>query len=67
VDGEGTAKKLLEDKPGGRLKIGRPRLRLMDDVESDHRSIGIKRRINALGRTEWSYVIRETRDKLEEP
>jgi hypothetical protein len=39
----------------------------MDDVESDLRSINIKRRIHALGITEWSYVIREFRDKIEEP
>ena len=28
----------------------------MDDVESDLRSISIKKRINALGRTEWPCV-----------
>jgi len=40
---------------------------LMDDVESDLRSIGITRRIKAMGRTEWPYVMRAVKDKLEEP
>jgi hypothetical protein len=39
----------------------------MDDVESDLRSISITRRINAMGRTEWPYVMRTVKDKLEEP
>jgi hypothetical protein len=39
----------------------------MDDVESDLRSISITKRINAMGRTEWPYVMREVRDNLEEP
>jgi hypothetical protein len=52
VDVERTVKRLLEDKSVGRLKIGRHRLRLVVDFESDQRNIGIKRRINALGRTE---------------
>jgi len=30
-----TVKKLLEGKPGGGSKQGRPRLRWLDDVESD--------------------------------
>jgi hypothetical protein len=39
----------------------------MDGVETDLRSISIKRRINAVGRTEWPYVMSEVRDKLEKP
>jgi len=39
----------------------------MDDAESDLRSISIERRTNVLGRTEWPYIMREVRDKIEEP
>jgi hypothetical protein len=38
-----VARKILDDKPGGKRRIGRPRLRWTDDVEEDLRSMGIKR------------------------
>ena len=51
----------------GRYAMRKIKEAMMDDDESDLRIISIKRRINALGRTEWPYVLREVRDKLEEP
>ena len=38
----------------------------MDYVKSDLSNFGVKRwTIKALDRTEWAYVMREARDKLE--
>jgi hypothetical protein len=65
MDGERTVKKLLECKPGGGRKKGRPRLRWMDDVELDFEEYGCKRwRTRALDRTEWASVMREAKAKL---
>jgi hypothetical protein len=36
-------KKVFDGKPGGRRRIGRPRLRWLDDVEADLRTMDIKR------------------------
>jgi hypothetical protein len=36
-------KRIFEDKPGGRHRMKRPRLRGVDGVESDLRTIGAKR------------------------
>jgi hypothetical protein len=47
-------KKLFDRKPGGRSP-GRPRLRLLDDVEADLQTMGIKRwRLIAKDRMEWA-------------
>jgi hypothetical protein len=35
-----VARKILEDKPGGKRRRGRPRLRWLDDVAADLRSMG---------------------------
>jgi hypothetical protein len=43
MDGARIVKKFLEGKPGGGRKKGRPRLRWIDDVESDLRNTGVKR------------------------
>jgi hypothetical protein len=43
MDGGRTVKKLLEGKPGGGRKKGRPRVRRMDDVEMDLMNTGVKR------------------------
>jgi hypothetical protein len=64
TDGARTVTKLLEGKPGGRKKR-RPRLRCIDDVESDLRNMGVKRwKSRALDRTEWAPIVREAKTKL---
>jgi hypothetical protein len=42
IDQGQMVKKLYDGKPGGRT--GRPRLRWLDNVEADLRTMGIKRR-----------------------
>jgi hypothetical protein len=60
-----TAKKIFEEKLGGRRGRGRPRLRCIDDVEDDLRNMGIKRwRVKALERDEWATIIKEAKAKL---
>jgi hypothetical protein len=63
-----TVKKIFEEKLGGRRGRGRPSLRWIDDVEEDLRNMGIKRwRIKALGRVEWTSIIKEAKAKQKEP
>jgi hypothetical protein len=65
MDGARVVKKSLEGKPGGGRKKGRPRLRWIDDVESDLRNMGVKRwRSRALDRTEWTSIVREAKARL---
>jgi hypothetical protein len=65
MDGARIIKKLLEGKPGGERKKGRPRLRWINDVESDVRNMGIKRwRSRALDRIEWASIMRQAKAKL---
>jgi hypothetical protein len=54
--------KIFETKPEGRRKIGRPRLRWLDDVENDSRVMKVKRwREKAENREEWTFVIKEAK------
>jgi hypothetical protein len=65
MGGARIVKKLLEGKPGGGTKKGRPRLRWIDKVESDLRIVGVKRwSSRALDRTEWASIAREAKAKL---
>jgi hypothetical protein len=60
-----TVKKIFEEKLGGRRGRGRPRLRWIDDVEDDLRSMGTKRwRIKVMDRVEWASIIKEPKVKL---
>jgi hypothetical protein len=60
-----VARKILDDKPGGKRRRGRPRRRWLDDVEVDLRSMGIKRRrTKVLNREEWASIIEEAKAKL---
>ena len=55
-------RKLLNGKPGGRRRIGRPRLRWLDDMEDDLRKMKVKRwRTKAKDRQEWNSIIREAK------
>jgi hypothetical protein len=62
MDGARIVKKLLEGKPGGGRKKGRPTLRWIDDVESDLRNIGVKIKM-ALDRTEWAFIMTDAKTK----
>ena len=54
-------KKLFNGKPGGR-RIGRPRLRWLDDVEEDLRKMKVRRlKTKAKDRQEWNGGIREAK------
>jgi hypothetical protein len=65
MDGARTVKMLLEGKPRTGRRKGRPRLRWIDDVESDFRNMGVKSwRSRALDRTEWASIVREAKAKL---
>jgi hypothetical protein len=47
---------------------GRPRLRLINDVEDDLRKIGVKRwRTKIFDRVEWASIIKEAKAKLKGP
>jgi plasmid maintenance system killer protein len=57
-----VVKNILESKPEGRRKVGRPRLRWLDDAENDLRVMKVKRwRKKAQNREEWVSVIKEAK------
>jgi hypothetical protein len=59
-----VARKILDDKPGGKRR-GRRRLRWLDDVEADLRSMGIMRwRTKVLNREEWTSITKEAKAKF---
>ncbi|KAJ4438301.1 hypothetical protein ANN_14240 [Periplaneta americana] len=63
-----TPKALLDALPVGRRKVGRPKLRRLDDVQADLTKVGIRRwRTRALDRSDWSDVLREAKAKLQGP
>ncbi|PSN46143.1 hypothetical protein C0J52_22062, partial [Blattella germanica] len=60
-----TPKALFDALLVGRRKVGRPKLRWMDDVQADLTKAGIRSwRIRALGRIDWSAVLRESKATL---
>jgi hypothetical protein len=60
-----VARKILDDKPGGKRRRGRPRRRWLDVVEADLRSLGVKRwRTKVLNREEWASIRKEAKDKF---
>lgn len=57
-----TARRILEEKPEGRRKVGRQRLRWLDGVEEDLRLLRVKRwRQKAMNREEWAVVLKEAK------
>ena len=61
INDKRRVKKVLKGKPGGGRKKGRIRLRWLDDIESDLRNMGVKRRTRALERTAWPSLVREAK------
>jgi hypothetical protein len=54
--------------PEGRRRVGRPRLRWLDDIEDDIKVIYVKRwRIKAQDNKEWSAILREAEAELKGP
>jgi hypothetical protein len=61
-------KKILNDKLDKKRKIGRPKLRWFDDVQTDIRTLGIKRWMcKAQDRLEWARITREAKVKRKGP
>jgi hypothetical protein len=60
-----TVKKLFLRKPEGRRKAGRPKLRWLDCIENDLKSMGFKRwRKKAEDRSVWTVILKEALVKL---
>ncbi|KAJ4439417.1 hypothetical protein ANN_07541 [Periplaneta americana] len=61
-------KKILNTKPEGRRNIGRQKLRWLDGVEDDLRTVGVRRwRQKALVGQEWTKILREAKARLQGP
>jgi hypothetical protein len=60
-----SPKKILNAKLDKKRKIGRPKLRWFDDVQTDIRILGIKSWMcKAQDRLEWERITREAKVKL---
>jgi hypothetical protein len=60
-----TVKKIFLGTPNGRRKVGRPKLRWLDCVENDMKSMGVKRwRHKEEGRSVWAIILKEGLVKL---
>jgi hypothetical protein len=60
-----AVKKPFEGKLEGRRGRGRPRVRWINDMEDDLRTLGVKQwRMKALDREEWASIVKEAKAKL---
>jgi hypothetical protein len=56
------SKRLLYTKPRGKRKVGRPRTRWLDEVNSDARETGIRRWWpRVLDKGEWRRLLKEAK------
>jgi hypothetical protein len=63
-----AVKKILLGKPDGRRKTGRPKLRWSDCIESDLKSMDVKRwRNKAEDRSTWAIILKEALVKPQGP
>ncbi|PSN39256.1 hypothetical protein C0J52_25750 [Blattella germanica] len=68
MDDSIISKKILNSKPEGRRNVGRQKLRWLDGVEEDLRTLGVRRwRQKAQLRQEWTKILRETKARLQGP
>jgi hypothetical protein len=65
MDDERMVKRVFPRNPGGRRKPRRPRLRWLDCVEDDLKTLGVKRwRKRAEDCEEWAIILKEAMVKL---
>jgi hypothetical protein len=62
---DGTVKKVFLRKPDGRRKAGRPKLRCLDCIDYNLKSMGVKRwKKKAEDRSVWTIILKEALVKL---
>jgi hypothetical protein len=62
MDNNRTVKKVLDTKPIGTRKIGRPKLRWEDDVIQDIKALGVKNwRNSAMEKESWQMLLRKAK------
>jgi hypothetical protein len=62
MDNNRTVKKVLETKPIGTRKIGRPKMRWEDDVIQDIKTLGVKNWRNlAMEMESWQTLLRKAK------
>jgi hypothetical protein len=60
-----TVKKVLLEKPDGKRKVGRPKVRWLEPTEHDMKSIGVKGWTKkAEVRSVWAIILKEVLVKL---
>jgi hypothetical protein len=65
MDDERMVKRVFLGNPGERRKPGRPRLRWLNCVEDNLKTLGVRRwRKRAEGREEWAIILKEAVVKL---
>jgi hypothetical protein len=62
MDNNRTVKKVLDTKPIGTRKIGRPKLRWEDNVIQDIKTLGVKNWRNlAMEKESWQMLLRKAK------
>jgi hypothetical protein len=62
MDHENVVKKISEIKAEGKMRMGRPRMRWLEEVENDLQEMDVKGwRQKAVDRKEWASVIKEAK------